>query len=334
MLLLCLAGPVLSDPVRIGYWHSELSAKGPGVLLRDIRRGTPRIAAAAQAIAKLDADILVLGGVDYDHAQATLTALAGTATAAGAPEYPHLFARRPNTGMDTGLDMDGDGRMGRARDMQGFATFAGQGGMAVLSRWPVTLIADHSARLWRDMPDSLLIDAKGRRGAAATGADVQRMSTTVHWELRVTPPGAAPLTLMILHATPPVFDGPEDRNGRRNADEALFFLHRLDGAFGPPPGEPFVILGTFNLDPDAGDGHRAVMRQVLSDPRLADPPALAGRPTADFPSPGPGAMRVDYILPSGSLTITGAARLTPGADTGRHLPLWVGLDVPDQAAAN
>ena len=132
-----------------------------------------------------------------------------------------------------------------------------------------------------------------------------------------------------MHGTPPVFDGPEDRNGRRNADEVRFWQLRLDGAFGPPPDPPFVMIGTFNLDPHAGDGRLAVMRNLLADPRIADPPGLSGRPTAHFPPPGPGAMRVDYILPDAGLAVRDAGIMAAPSQGSRHNPIWV--DVLPQA---
>ncbi|EAQ03234.1 hypothetical protein OB2597_13858 [Pseudooceanicola batsensis HTCC2597] len=292
-------------------------------MLRDIRKGTPRVVKVAARIAELNADILVLGDIDYDHDGAALTALRD-AIPDGAARFPHLFAERPNSGIPTGLDLNGDGRAGAPGDAQGYGRFPGQGGLAVLSRWPLTLTADHSSRLWRNVPDSLLIDVQGRLGAAATGADIQRLSTVAHWEVAVHLPRGA-LTLMVFHAAPPVFDGPEDRNGRRNADELSFWRHRLDGAFGPPPEPPFLVVGTANLDPHGGDGRQEVMRAFLADPRILDPPGLTDRPTVNWPPPGPGALRVDYLLPSSGLSVDAAGVLTADPEASRHHPIWIDL---------
>ena len=139
-------------------------AKGPGLLLRDIRRGTDRITGALGILSDLKADVLVLGGFDHDLNGVSLSAFADAIRAAEGPDYRHLFSAPPNSGVDTGLDLDGDGRLRGARDAQGFGYFAGQGGMAVLSRYPLTLSADHSALLWRDLPDSQVIDHQGRTG--------------------------------------------------------------------------------------------------------------------------------------------------------------------------
>jgi hypothetical protein len=58
--------------------------------------------------------------------------------------------------MATGLDLDGDGRLGGAADAQGFGEFTGQGGMAILSRHPIGPVTDHSAFLWRDLPGQIM----------------------------------------------------------------------------------------------------------------------------------------------------------------------------------
>ena len=159
---------------------------------------------------------------------------------------------------------------------------------------------------------------------AAMGANVQRLSTIAHVEYRIHLPDRDPLTLMIFHATPPVFDGPEDRNGRRNHDEITFWRYRLDGAFGPPPDPPFVVAGAANLAPVGSDGRAEAIKALLADPRLQDPSGLTGQPTVDWPHPGPGALRVDYILPSTSLTVLDAGVATdPKAS--RHALIWVDI---------
>ncbi len=42
--------------------------------------------------------------------------------------------------------------------------------------------------------------------------------------------GKTTLHLLASHPTPPAFDGPEDRNGRRNHDEIRFWNDYLDRA--------------------------------------------------------------------------------------------------------
>ncbi|NUB46369.1 endonuclease/exonuclease/phosphatase family protein [Fertoebacter nigrum] len=328
----------LADTLRIATYTTELARRGPGLLLRDIRRGDdPQVLAVLAMIKAVDADAILLTGIDYDHDLLALHALAD-ALASGGQDYPHRFALRPNTGMATGLDMDGDGRRGGARDAQGYGRFAGAGGMALLSRLPVDLAAlqDYSGLLWRDLPGADL-----PAEMAADVRAVQRLSTTAHWEVPLILPDGSRLRLLAWHATPPVFDGPEDRNGRRNHDEAAFWLRLLGGQMAqPPPAPPFVLLGNANLDLHAGQGRTAAMASLLAHPALRDPlPQGADGPaTADYSArDGPGKLRVDYVLPSVDLRITAAGVLRPAPGTAlaatastasRHAPVWADIVIP------
>ena len=332
VVLVCAALAARADTVRLATWHLGLERAGPGLLLRDIRRGDdPRLAAIVGVIADVAPDVLVVQGVDYDLGLQALTALRDRIAQDG-PHYPHLFARRPNAGWPTGHDMDGDGRRGGARDAQGFGTFSGQGGMAILSRYPLDgpAAADFGAMLWRDLPGARLPHwPDGRPFPSEAAQAVQRLSSVGHWAVPVDLP-SGPLTLLAFHATTPVFDGEEDRNGRRNADEIRFWQLYLDGAFGPAPAQRFAIIGDANLDPDKGAGRRDAIRALLADPRLSDP--LPGRDTVEWERTGP--LRVSYILPSVDLPVSDAGIYwppvgTPGRATaetaGPHRLVWVDL---------
>lgn len=322
-------------------WNVELTRDGPGLLLHDIRRDHPQVAAVAAGIAALDADVLLLTNVDWDFRLEALAALADRAAAAGTA-YPVRLALRPNRGVQTGLDLDGDGRDGGPGDAQGWGRFPGQGGMALLSRLPgpPPQVADLSGLLWRDLPGALLPP-----DLAPAAAEVQRLSTTGHW---IVPLG--PVTLLAFHATPPVFDGPEDRNGRRNHDEAALWLRLMDGELPqPPPAPPVVVLGTANLDPADGEGRRGAIAALLADPRLQDPrprgshgrpqePGQSGDPALDTALfDGLGGLRTEILLPDAGLSVTAAGVLWPPdgdplaatlAAASRHRPVWVEIALP------
>ena len=111
-----MAAPALADPLRIATYNTELSRDGPGLLLRDILRGEDdQIAGVTGVIARVSPDILLLQGIDYDAGGYALAAFADALAGMGA-DYPYRLALRPNTGMPTGLDLDGNGRLGEARD--------------------------------------------------------------------------------------------------------------------------------------------------------------------------------------------------------------------------
>ncbi|TMV94185.1 endonuclease/exonuclease/phosphatase family protein [Thioclava sp. BHET1] len=340
--LLC-PGVLAAQTLRIATWNVELSRKGPGLLLRDtLRGGDPQIAAVTRILDAAQPDVILLTGLDWDLDGRALDALNATLF----QPYPHSFAPAPNTGLQTGVDLDGDGVPHGPRDAQGYGRFRGQGGMALLSRLPIeaTKARDFSTLLWRDLPQSAI----GRVQLSDAAQAVQRLSSTGHWDVPLVLPDGARLHLFAFAATPPVFDGPEDRNGWRNHDEAAFWLQYLDGALADdPPDRLFVLLGDFNLDPSDGEGNRAALHRLLHDPRLQDPaPRSAGAQGAADPAhqgeaaldtvdyEGPGNLRVDYVLPSAALSVTGAGVIWPSpeaplaeaaARASRHRLVWVDI---------
>ncbi len=326
-----------------------MNRAGPGLLLRDLQRGEdPQIAASVRVIAALQADVVLLTGFDYDLDQLALDAFVSRLAQKGAI-YPHRFSARPNTGWRTGLDLDQDGVMGGPGDAQGYGRFSGEGGMAVLSRLPILKdeVRDFSAFLWRDLPGALLFD-----GMTPQATAIQRLSSTAHWDVPVTLLDGTALHLLAWHAAPPVFDGPDDRNGRRNHDEAAFWTALIDGDLPMlPPKPPFVVIGDGNLDPSDGDGVPLGLLRLLRHPGLQDPAprGTSGRhepghsgdaalDTADFSARnGPGGLRVDYILPSTGLQVAGSGVMwpVPGdplaavlALASRHRPVWVDITWP------
>jgi Endonuclease/Exonuclease/phosphatase family len=340
----CLAAsPVSAESLRIATWNTGLDRAGPGLLVKDLEKGDdPQSGAVVRVLQVLDADVILLTAVDYDRGGVALGLLADRLRAKGL-DYPYRFALRPNTGMQTGFDVDGNGRLGDARDAQGFGLFSGNGGMAVLSRLPLDegAVRDFSDFLWRDLPGGLGADPPEL-------AEVQRLATTGFWDVPVLT-DKGPLHLLAWHATPPVFDGPEDRNGRRNHDEAAFWRLFLEGALPmEPPDAPFVLLGDGNLDPADGDGLRDGMMALLSHPALQDAapkggqdrndPAQSGDPRLDTVLYADlGGLRLDYVLPSADLAVAGAGVLWPQADdplladltaASRHFPVWVDVTLP------
>jgi len=111
------------------------------------------------------------------------------------------------------------------------------------------------------------------------------LSSKSHWDVTVrlpVPAGARPRTLHLLvsHPTPPAFDGPEDRNGRRNHDEIRLWADYIDpmrsaylvddsGRRGGLAGDAsFVIAGDLNAGPLDGGSVRGTMNQLLQHPRV------------------------------------------------------------------
>ncbi|MEM8776883.1 MAG: endonuclease/exonuclease/phosphatase family protein [Pseudomonadota bacterium] len=335
--------------IRIASYNVELTRDGPGLLLRDIRSGQDAQAdAVAAVIAHARPDVLVLQNVDFDFELQALHVLQDLSASKG-HAMPFAFALRPNTGLMSEFDLDGDGRTGTPRDAQGFGEFSGQGGMAVLSRYPIAadMAQDFSRLLWKDLPDATPPHTQHGPFPSSAAQDAQMLADVGHWVVPIMI-GDQRLDVLTFHANPPVFDGAEDRNGRRNHDQMLFWQHFLNGTFGLAPDTNFVLIGNANIDPAKGEGRKGAIHGLLSDPRLQDPvpAAIVGldendesiveTDTVEWPAPGPGKRRVSYALPSSDLRVTASGIFWPLGDTAiaklaraasRHRLVWVDIVV-------
>jgi len=348
--------------LRLAVFEAGLTRAGPGLLLRDLLAGEAQAMAAAAVVAAAGADVVLLTSFDYDAGGRALAAFADRLAAAG-EAYPHRFALRPNRGMATALDLDGDGRTGGAGDAQGWGWFAGQRGMALLSRLPLAAggARDFSAFAWADLPGAALAPPGGPPPPAGVLA-AQRLASAGAWEVPVVLPGGGALRILAFAAGLPYPGSADDRPARRNGDEVRFWRHLLAGALPmPPPAPPFVIMATTNLDPGDGAGRQGAMAALLADPGLRDPrPASAGAAlagggagggadgppqrgppaldTARFAAAGgPGNLRLDYVLPWVGLAVAGAGVLWPPPGdpleaavtaAGRHRLVWVDIRLP------
>lgn len=354
---LTTAQPVPDRPpgaVRVATFNVALNRSAAGELVAELAAPDSAQARAVAEIIQLVApDILLLNEIDHDPGGEALALFQRNYLEVGqngAPSiaYGYAFTAPVNTGVPSGFDLDGDGHVGGPGDALGYGAFPGQYGMALLSRHPI-LPGTRTFRtfLWRDLPGNLIPEGWYSDGALA----VLPLSSKSHWDVPVRI-GDAVLHLLASHPTPPVFDGPEDRNGRRNHDEIRFWIDYLEGgaaghlvdddgaAGGLPADAAFVVLGDLNADPADGDGRREVIIRLLGHPRVQDPEPRsaggvaaaerqggantrhAGDPaldTADFRDvPGPGNLRVDYVLPSADLAVVGAGVFWPTPDDPLH----------------
>ena len=354
-----------AEPLRIATWNVDLTRRGPGLLLRDILKSEDAgIDAIVQTIAVVAPDVLVLTRLDWDYGLQTLNALADHVQIAG-QSYPHRLALRPNSGLATRLDLDGDGRTGGPGDAQGYGRYPGYGGMAVLSKFKIdtTAVTDFSAMLWRDLPDAILPEVGGAPFPSDTALQQQRLSSVGHWNVPLSIGPDQQINLLAFSAGPPVFDGPEDRNGKRNHDEIVFWQKYLEEKLPwPAPENPVVVLGNANLDPHDGAGISSAITSLLAHPRLQDPKPASdggtaasaaqggvnathtGNPaldTADWgDEKGPGNLRVSYVLPDAKLKVLNSGVFWPTPDdrlhrliaadgAPRHRLVWVDIDIPD-----
>ncbi len=279
-------------------------------MLRDLQAARDDQAEAAlDIIAAAQADVILLGDVDWDFEGRGLEALVARLAEHGL-DYAYSWAPKPVSGLASGLDLDGDGRLGGPRDSLGYGWFTGDSGVAVLSRHPIGSATDLSDLLWSDRADVeglLPDDAK----------DVVPLATVGQWVVPLQVQGTE-VSLITLAAGTPVFDGPEDRNGRRNAAELALVSELVAQADLP------IVLGRANVDPVDGKGDQAALEAVLLHPALTDPRPRGsggggdghlGDPALDTVNwQGPGALRVDYVLPARTMRVLDAGVIWPDAD--------------------
>lgn len=355
------------DPIhrfRIATFNCSLNRNSPGELIRDLSGGTNDQARRVARILRIvRPQILLLNEFDFDTESAALKIFRSEyleAKADWCPEppltYPAWFAGAVNTGLPSGRDLDHDRRSDGPGDAIGFGQFPGQYGMAVLSQFPLQLseVRTFQNLLWKDLPDAVLpsqpSEDQGNVPVPWYSADdlqILRLSSKSHWDVPVLI-GQQTLHILASHPTPPAFDGPEDRNGRRNHDEIRLWAEYLtpgtrtwlrddQGKIGPlPGGEKFVLLGDQNADPHDGGSFRQAIRLLLDHPRINSKvvPSSSGaaeaskqqqaanlkhtgpsqEDTADFNDRSVGNLRADYVLPEMSLKIHASGVFWPSTE--------------------
>ncbi len=338
-ILLLVSGAAWAEPIRIATFNASLSRNGPGVLLDKILGGKDKqIIAVARIIKTVRPDILLINELDHDYENLALKAFLKVLEKDEGEfkgiAYLHFFAPPQNTGVPSGLDLNGDGKLGGPADAFGYGRFRGQYGMALISRFPIDTgqALDFSELLWIDFPQANLpTKPDGQSFLSLEASAVMRLSSKGHWDVPVNLPDGRALRVMASHPTPPVFDGPEDFNGKRNADEILFWDRHV--AERSTAADLFVILGDLNSDPLDGDSSHNAISKLLKNPLVQNPVMRSGGAaaasqlqgaanlthkgdpaldTADFrDDPGPGNLRVDYVLPSKTLKIIDAGVFWP-----------------------
>ncbi|MGN9778087.1 endonuclease/exonuclease/phosphatase family protein [Micromonospora sp. H33] len=340
--------------VRFATFNASLNRGATGALRTDLSTpGNAQARTIAEIVQRTRPDVLLINEFDYDPAAARLfqdNYLSVGQNGAAPIAYPYRFIAPSNTGVASGFDLNNDGRVvtepgapGYGDDALGFGAFPGQYGMVVYSRHPIDhdQIRTFQNFRWKDMPGALLPDDPATPAPADWYAPQELaalpLSSKSHWDVPVRI-GHRTVHFLVSHPTPPVFDGPEDRNGQRNFDEIRFwadyvrpgqgrYIYDDDGHRGGlRPGSQFVIAGDLNSDPYDGDSIPGAAQQLLDHPRVnadvtpsstgaAEASAVQGGAntahrsnpaydTADFADvPGPGNLRADYVLPSRGLTV-------------------------------
>ena len=323
------------EAVRFATFNASLNRNEPGQALADLsmpfdaaepnvalRGRRAQAAAVAEIIQRIRPEVLLINEFDYidgpvtgndltDAFQANYLGVSqiGQATI----HYDYVFVAPSNTGISSGFDLNNNGAVvttpgtiAYGDDSLGFGEFPGKFGMAVFSQHPIDFTAARTFQnfKWADMPGALLptypdnwpvAELRGEPWYTDDELAVLPLSSKSHWDIPIEIGGSI-VHLLVSHPTPPVFDGVEDRNGRRNFDEIRLwadyitpnaggYIYDDNDVFGGlKPGEKFVIAGDQNSDPIDGDSIPGSIQQLLDNPRVnttVTPTSLGGPAWSD-----------------------------------------------------
>jgi len=188
-----------------------------------------------------------------------------------------------------------------------------------------------------------------------------RLSSKNHVDVPIMINGKT-IHAIVAHPTPPVFDGVEDWNGKRNHDEIRMISDYITGGEqaaylyddkgvkgGLDTKASFVIMGDMNADPVCGDSYDNAILQILHNPRVSKQvstgdkiPSSKGSAENFKKNPDKGnpnhdtsmfGLRIDYVLPSSDITVLESGvfwnskdskyfKLTNGGDITDHRMVW------------
>jgi len=290
--------------VRFATFNASLNRSAAGQALADLSvPGNAQANAVAEIIQQTRPHVLLINEFDFERGRALAKAFQANYLSVGlngaSPiEYRYTYVAPSNTGVPSGFDLNNNGVIGGGDDAFGFGLFPGQFGMAVFSQFPIEYDDIRTFRRfrWKDMPGALLPDDPATPAPndwySPAELKVFRLSSKSHWDVPIDINGTT-VHFLVSHPTPPVFDGPEDRNGTRNHDEIRFWADYIAPARrsayiyddagsrgGLARGAHFVIAGDQNSDPLDGDSIDGSSQQLLDHVLINSTatPASAGGP--------------------------------------------------------
>lgn len=236
-------------------------------------------------------------------------------------DYPYVYLAPVNTGQPSGFDLNRDGKVTAfENDAWGFGYYPGQYGMVVLSQFPIqtTAVRTFQQFKWQDMPGHLVpkIPTTGEPWYSADVMEKMPLSSKSHWDVPIDINGTT-VHVLVSHPTPPVFDGPENRNGIKNHDEVRFwadYINQTEANYiyddngergGLKPHQRFIIAGDLNASIEGTANVPGTIEQLLEHPLIqAEPIPTSEGGMANSNSPyaaqhtATWGKRADYLLPS------------------------------------
>lgn len=301
--------------------------------------GNQQVKNIAETIQRVRPDIILLNEFDYSEDFGSLVKsfqsnyLGVSQNGQDEIHYPYSYSAPVNTGVVFPVDLNGDGEASLPADAYGWGHYPGHYGMLLLSKFPIDVqhVRSFQKFLWKDMPGAKLPLAEdGTSYYSEEQLNYFRLSSKSHWDVPIDVAGKT-LHVLASHPTPPVFDGPEDRNGRRNFDEIRLWADYIGGASylyndQRKPGlfdtdSSFVILGDLNASDNGGDSFKGAIQQLLDHPLVKDT-----KPTSDgakelwlsedkHRATHHRGWRLDYALPSSDLNVSASGVYWPSANS-------------------
>ena len=287
---LAVASPP-GNTVRFATYNASLNRNVAGQLIQDL--ATPnnaQAAAVAEIIQRERPDVLLINEFDFDAGGVALARfqdnyLSVPHNGAAAIDYPYAYTAPSNTGIASGFDLNNFG---------GVVTTPGATATATTPSASAHSRGSSGWRSTRCTPSTRQRSGRSRTSSGRTcrarcnrmpqpawySAEEQAVlpvSSKSHWDLPIQI-GKRTVHFLTSHPTPPVFDGAEDRNGRRNFDEIRLWADYITpgaGGYiyddagvhgGLAAGESFVIAGDQNSDPLDGDSIPGAIQQLIENP--------------------------------------------------------------------
>lgn len=311
----------------LNYLPDRHSKPTGNELSEALKRDHLQIKNIAEIIQKTNPDIILLNEFDRISDDATELKrflndyLAQSQNGQPPLSFPYFYQAPVNTGVVAPVDFNQNGKVGESpSDTYGFGHFPGHFAMAVLSKYPLDVdnIRTFQHFKWKDMPNALkpTLPETGSSYYADDAWHIFRLSSKSFWDIPVLIENKT-LHILASHPTPPVFDGPEDRNGKRNHDEirlltdyisddSASYLYDDNGSKGGlGHNKRFVIVGDLNASNVDGDAISEGINRLLTHPKVVDPmpQSEGGKAHASQNNNGKyhtayWGMRADYVLPS------------------------------------
>jgi hypothetical protein len=270
--------------IRFATFNVSLTRDKAGELAKDfVGKDNPQFKNLAEIVQRTQPDVLLITNIDFDTAGRAAylfqkNYLEEPQNGATPIHYAHHYIPPMNAGVSSGYDLDHDGKVVTtpgtsqyAGDAIGYGKFPGQGGMVLLSKYPINMqgIRTFQRLKWKDMPSAMLpTDSAGKPWYSDEELSVLRLSSHNLCDVPITV-GDKTFHVLISNPTSPEPAAKEDRNVKRNHDEIRFWVDYLGDeksskyivddtnqrggityhvtsesqSHEPPKAPPFVLLG-------------------------------------------------------------------------------------------